>query len=106
MSCFGGRVPPGVVAPVSVFDRGFDELLRTNVVETSDLHRYVVAANLHNVATPEWAHATDLAKQVMPALCTELVVAERIFTRQQAKCVGLDDDSPVPGLGAYRAVAF
>ena len=106
MTGLGGGLPPRIVPAVGVSHWRCNELVGGHIVECAELDRYKVAADLLDVAAAEWAHAAMLAEQVMAALGRELIVAEVIHAGNQSKCLGLDDDPPIPRFGTDRAVAL
>src|SRR5690606_24018400 len=102
----GRRVEPVVVAAVREAHGHVRELLVADVVERRDVDRDEVAADLLDVAGAERPHAAVLAEQVMTALRRELVVGERVLTREQPEVGGLDDGVPRARPAADRAVAL
>jgi hypothetical protein len=70
------------------------------------LNRNERPAQFFLVAPAKGMDAALAAEQVMARLGVELVVAQRVFTCEQSKCFGLDEDGPVPRLTAIRTVAL
>jgi hypothetical protein len=54
----------------------------------------------------ERLYAADLAEQMVPGLCAELIVGQLALAGQLAEGLRLDDHASPPGLGAERAVAL
>jgi hypothetical protein len=65
-----------------------------------------VTTDLLDISPAEGANATMLTEQMMAALRRELIVAERLLSREETKRIGLDDHRPVPTFSADRAVAL
>lgn len=91
-----GLALPGILSAIGVSDRCADELGRRRVVKGRQGHGYVIAANLRDVAAPEWSDTASLAEQVMDALGGELIIAKHVFAREKSKGAGLNDRAPIP----------
>lgn len=78
-----------VVTAIRKPNRRFNELRWIDAVESSQLDRDVVTADLLYVSTCERAHAAVSAKEVMPGPRAELVIAQIVLAGDQAECARL-----------------
>jgi len=101
-----GLCPPAVVPPIGEPNRRLQELLGRRIVECAQLDGNVVSADLLDVSAAKRPNAAMPAEQVMPALCSELIVAQIGLARKQAEIIGFDNDAPVSRLRTDRAVAL
>src|SRR3954465_12942738 len=106
MPCLRRRVHPIIVAAVRIANRQCRELRIRHIVQTGDVDRDEIAADLRDMTAAEWPQAAMLAEQVMALLGGKLVVRQCVLASQQAKRRGLDDRAPGPRLPADRAVAL
>jgi hypothetical protein len=106
MTCLNGLALPGIIPAIGVSDRCSDKLGRRRVVKRRQGHRYVIAADLRDVAVPERSDAASLAEEVVDTLGCELVVDKHAFACEESKGGGLNDDAPIPGFAANGAVAL
>ena len=101
-----GRVPPIIARAVHRAHRQRRHVGVRQIVEARDRHRIIGTADLLDLAMAERRYAARLAKDMMRAVRTELIVGQRRGIAQQSKRLGLDLRAPVPFLGADRAIAF
>ena len=96
---------PIVVAPVHEANWCAGKLAVIGVVQARNIDRAEIAAEHVEVSVTKRMHAAMLAEAMVPDIGAELVVRQSILARDQPKRLGLDDDAPIPDLGAEGAVA-
>jgi hypothetical protein len=106
MPNLSGLAPPVIISSVCKIDFGGNELLRCGIVQGRDLHRDKITTQFLQVSTTERADAAVTTEQEVNGLATVLVIAERIFPREQAKGVGLHHGAPASILGTHGTVAL
>src|SRR5262249_46377778 len=93
---------PVVVASVPINDR---ELVRIQVVETIEIDRYVVSADLLQMATPEAVNAAVFEKEALRNLRPPFVDSETVFPREERESFGFHEAGGRRDLGANAAIA-
>jgi len=106
MASLGGDFTPVVMPAIGISNWRSEQLRQVEIIQRGHLDRDVISAYFLNMAATERAYAAVLAEQVMATSGTELVVAQFTLAGQQSERTGFDDDTPVAGFGADRAVAF